>query len=239
MILSRLSRAIREQNWFAVAIEFVIVVAGVVIGFQINGWNNDRIERTREAVILCRLQEEFARIEADVLQHVADAETTLTGAQAIRDNALRGMRIEDISRHSQTAVTLRAPPAGSATYAQLVSSGEMGLIRSRELREALTDYGEYAARHQRAGTDLSNMLMSSAGAVYRTIGLTDEQIDLMPPALRDELQAFVGSNEFMLAARSMEILAQNNFDWKQNTATRVHAVTAILATQTAHCGGDE
>ena len=29
MILARLSRAIREQNWFAVVLEFVIVVAGV------------------------------------------------------------------------------------------------------------------------------------------------------------------------------------------------------------------
>ena len=31
MILSRISRALREQNWFAVAIEFVIVVCGVVV----------------------------------------------------------------------------------------------------------------------------------------------------------------------------------------------------------------
>jgi len=35
MILARISRAIREQNWFTVALEFVIVIAGVVIGFQV------------------------------------------------------------------------------------------------------------------------------------------------------------------------------------------------------------
>jgi len=35
MILSRISRAVREQNWFAVVLEFVIVIAGVVIGFQV------------------------------------------------------------------------------------------------------------------------------------------------------------------------------------------------------------
>ena len=42
MILARLSRAIREQNWLAVAIEFVIVIAGVVIGFQISAWASER-----------------------------------------------------------------------------------------------------------------------------------------------------------------------------------------------------
>ncbi|WP_291841755.1 hypothetical protein [Maricaulis sp.] len=30
-----LTRAIREQKWVAVVIEFVIVILGVVIGFQI------------------------------------------------------------------------------------------------------------------------------------------------------------------------------------------------------------
>ena len=39
MILARLSRAIRQQNWFAVVLEFVIVIviAGVVIGFPDHG----------------------------------------------------------------------------------------------------------------------------------------------------------------------------------------------------------
>ena len=34
-ILGRLTQAVREQNWFAVALELVIVVFGVVIGFQV------------------------------------------------------------------------------------------------------------------------------------------------------------------------------------------------------------
>ncbi|MEE2525929.1 hypothetical protein V0U79_06090 [Hyphobacterium sp. HN65] len=48
MILARLSKAFREQNWFAVALEFVIVIAGVVIGFQITAWNTERSDRDRE-----------------------------------------------------------------------------------------------------------------------------------------------------------------------------------------------
>ncbi len=46
MILSRLTHALREQNWLAVGIEFIIVEAGVVIGFQISAWNEARQTRT-------------------------------------------------------------------------------------------------------------------------------------------------------------------------------------------------
>ncbi len=42
MILARISSAIRAQNWFAVALEFVIVIAGVAIGFQTTAWNAER-----------------------------------------------------------------------------------------------------------------------------------------------------------------------------------------------------
>ncbi|XBQ17294.1 MAG: hypothetical protein ABL308_05295 [Oceanicaulis sp.] len=45
MILDNLTRAFRTQNWLTVATEFVIVIAGVVIGFQINAWNEARADR--------------------------------------------------------------------------------------------------------------------------------------------------------------------------------------------------
>lgn len=34
-ILTRLSKSVREQNWFAVFLEFLIVVIGVAVGFQL------------------------------------------------------------------------------------------------------------------------------------------------------------------------------------------------------------
>ena len=42
MILARITRALKEQNWFAVTLEFLIVLAGVVIGFQVSAWNERR-----------------------------------------------------------------------------------------------------------------------------------------------------------------------------------------------------
>ena len=58
MILSRISKAIREQNWLAVGIEFVIVILGVVIGFQISAWKTEREAAARVDLALVRLQAE-------------------------------------------------------------------------------------------------------------------------------------------------------------------------------------
>jgi hypothetical protein len=38
MILRRLTIHVKEQNWFAVALDFVIVIFGILIAFQITNW---------------------------------------------------------------------------------------------------------------------------------------------------------------------------------------------------------
>jgi len=83
MILTRLSHAIRTQNWFAVVLEFVIVIAGVVIGFQVTTWNAERQDRTLEAGIICRLVDDFAVIGPDVREHLSDAHRTAGQASAL------------------------------------------------------------------------------------------------------------------------------------------------------------
>ena len=42
MRLHSLTKHIREQNWFAVFLDFFIVVAGILIAFQITEWNEAR-----------------------------------------------------------------------------------------------------------------------------------------------------------------------------------------------------
>jgi hypothetical protein len=39
MILRRLTKHVKDQNWFAVGLDFFIVVAGILIAFQITNWS--------------------------------------------------------------------------------------------------------------------------------------------------------------------------------------------------------
>jgi endonuclease III-like uncharacterized protein len=42
MILRSLTKHIKDQNWFAVGLDFVIVVTGILIAFQITNWSESR-----------------------------------------------------------------------------------------------------------------------------------------------------------------------------------------------------
>ena len=50
MILRGLAKSLKEQNWTAIAVEFVLLVLGVFLGIQVANWNEDRATYRRSAV---------------------------------------------------------------------------------------------------------------------------------------------------------------------------------------------
>ena len=46
MLLRRISKHVKDENWFAVVLDFVIVVSGVFIGLQLGNWNDARQTQT-------------------------------------------------------------------------------------------------------------------------------------------------------------------------------------------------
>jgi len=55
MILRGIGEQLRRQDWVAVAIELVLVVAGVFLGIQVANWNDARKERGAENAYLARI----------------------------------------------------------------------------------------------------------------------------------------------------------------------------------------
>ena len=83
MILDNISRALKEQNWLAAGVEFVIVVAGVVIGFQINAWNESRIEHEQERKLIARLAVEVGSALSDKRDELVIESTNVEALAAI------------------------------------------------------------------------------------------------------------------------------------------------------------
>ncbi len=63
MILRRLATALREQNWFTVALEILIVVVGIFVGLQADQWNQSRKDRLVEQQYITSLKADF---QADI-----------------------------------------------------------------------------------------------------------------------------------------------------------------------------
>jgi hypothetical protein len=59
VILRRLTEHVRRQDWFAVFLDFVIVVLGVFVGIQVSNWNAARVESAQEMAMLSQLRDEI------------------------------------------------------------------------------------------------------------------------------------------------------------------------------------
>ena len=64
MLLRRITQHVKDQNWFAVALDFVIVVVGVFIGIQVANWNAARSDARAERLLLERLHDEITETQA-------------------------------------------------------------------------------------------------------------------------------------------------------------------------------
>jgi hypothetical protein len=65
MLLRSISKHLKEQNWFAVLIDFLIVVVGILMAFQITNWSEARGDRQAEQRYLTELARD---LEADITE---------------------------------------------------------------------------------------------------------------------------------------------------------------------------
>ncbi|MDX1418533.1 MAG: hypothetical protein R3181_01085 [Rubricoccaceae bacterium] len=183
-ILDRLAQAVREQNWFAVALEVCIVIVGVVIGFQITAWGNERADRERERVYLTQLAEDLRETERIVAQRDVRMESTTHHSldelylsfgqpqRPPRDSVVRWLR-----GIGYTA----APNPVLGTTEALVTSGDIGKVRDDSLRTAVVRYlgvtREYVG-DQRIYLEEARALRREIRGMTRPAALLDEDIDL-------------------------------------------------------------
>ena len=144
MILSRITKAVREQNWFAVAIEFVIVIAGVVIGFQISAWASERQAEAARAATLDRLHDES---EQAVAYHQGFVEMhqrfNAERTEAIERLIANDWADADVEAMTEGITSIGILPASNpprTVYDELVSTGQFAEIGSPELRNAISNY---------------------------------------------------------------------------------------------------
>ena len=147
-MLTKLSRRwggkAREQNWFAVAIDFVIVVVGVFLGIQAADWNDSRKERAEERRYYAQILDDL-RADQKTLQvalqraakYDAAAENTLRAIRSgIPPNSTPGRFAVDIHH----AGWLYIPRSSRRTYDELISTGNLGLLQSEAAKTAIADY---------------------------------------------------------------------------------------------------
>ena len=137
-----------KLRWFAS--EYLIVVLGVLTAVGINAWWQGRQDAASEATYLALLSRDLGQLSDD-LEELRDFETSqIEGGFA----AYRVLSARDRSAEARTLVSdvvagltvRRTMRLTNPAYQDLLSTGNLGLIRDRALRDRVVSFYEWTER---------------------------------------------------------------------------------------------
>lgn len=139
MVIRRFREHVTAHNWFAVAIDVLIVFIGVFLGIQANNWNERRLSEAAARSDRLRLIEDLRTNELDLAGRRIYYESVREHAL----NALEGLSSPDGALGEQFLVNayqasqIRQRPMRRFTYDELVATGSLGRIGDQKVRERL------------------------------------------------------------------------------------------------------
>ncbi len=150
MLLRSITKHVQEQNWYAIGIDFFIVVVGVFIGLQVQQWALEIERQSSERQYLNRLHSEIESLaESRALYNrtrservVLLKEAAVILANSADDLMLSELQCDAIASSSYTTI----PPADLPTVRELLSSGRLDRILSARVSEPILDYTQGVAR---------------------------------------------------------------------------------------------
>lgn len=137
MLLRSISKHLNSQNWFAVALDLVIVVVGVFIGLQVSNWNDERLLHDRVDILVERLKTDFGsdvwtainlhEYHKQVFRSALLVLNDINGVAPLDDEELliSAYRATQYNRFNRTSI-----------YETLISSGGLELVGDTELGRA-------------------------------------------------------------------------------------------------------
>lgn len=247
MILGRITQLVKEQNWFAVGIELVILVLGVFLGIQLGNWNEERADRNKETRYLVQLIEDLRAdlVEIDSVQRVAEIRMavleeilefvsieprrtlTFDGSEVIFDR-VPAFESKDPYEANNQLTNVPALDGSRHTFQALLSTGNFGLISDSVLAREIQTY--YSAMDE--ANNLESAVHDHASAVHAsrhrlgvsaTGRVTTEQLGALAvsdPQFTAELETYWTVSAFQVR-------------WMQGVRERTKTLIKAIETETA------
>ena len=207
MILRRIKSHVEKENWFAVSIDFCIVVIGVFIGIQVANWNEARVEQRELAGQLTSLNAEFSdnldRLNAyrSLLDHQINDTSFLREVIAEKRPSAD---IKEINKSLMNVVSVPILTIDRTTLDELTLRGGLRRLEALGLRELLVEWDETYDELRRVERDaieqrdenvipyvLKEVSFGALGEQYRF----SEGV-IGPSHFHNELEMFEGNREF-------------------------------------------
>ncbi len=242
MILRSVTRHVREQNWLAVGIDFLIVIVGVFIGIQVANWNETRLEAQEEVLLVDRIRADFERIEEDAERSLAYHQARAAELRILVRSLRRGSLADEDRLAVERALFLgpafQTSADTSGTFSELLSSGRANLLRDKVLLNELVAYGDFLERFDVALAYYVDMAFGVQQAFtsrfeydIETDFFTDDlQLILDPPAIATyDFEAMVADTAFHDAAEQLFFVHNLYSMWRLRISERVERIQQMLA----------
>ncbi len=99
MILRRFMQHVKDQNWFAVGLDVVVVIVGIFLGMQVTEWSDGRKQLENDTIFLSQLNDDLLLIKSSLLGAQEAHKWHLNNGLAAL-SALAGGQITDENRQS-------------------------------------------------------------------------------------------------------------------------------------------
>ncbi len=143
MLLRRIAKHVQDQNWFAVLLDFSIVVVGVFVGLQVQEWAQERERQRQESVYVLRLHDEVADLQS-VREPLLDMRerifANLFSATPVLFGEIDRPLTEAECGSIAMSATLTNPTDDLATLIELQQTGGLTLFRDENVLSAIRAY---------------------------------------------------------------------------------------------------
>jgi hypothetical protein len=228
----------RASFWVRAGGEFLVIVVGVLVAFQVEEWRENQELREREQVQLEALRADF-RENLTRLESVVADQRYLVGVQGEVIRIINGDSprpdTDSLSYLVNRTLEFYRPEVVTGAYEALVGSGDLRLIRNTELRGALAAVmGELGFRAE--DESISEILRAE---LFRTMAESTSFFALMRPAWREsaglprssaapDLDALFANEEYLGYLAVMAFTESALLEVFDDLRGRVQQVLALL-----------
>lgn len=235
MILKRLAEAMRELKWTTVVIELMIVVLGIFIGLQVDGWNEYRKDRIEEQVILTRLGAEIAIAIEDVRRDIDELQVRIDNANYVIAKLIDGTPPEDNDQRFASgligAARIEMPFSGMSTIQELQNTGKIMLILDGDVRSAISRLEDtYRKAETYVGFVAVRLTPLSATIDTHVRRIGSDWDDVI--ALEYDFDELVAAKKLRFALSNLASFLTDNKAWMEQHLMSLEALQEVLGKAT-------
>ena len=143
MLLRRFSSHVRSENWFAVFLDLMVVVVGLFIGLQVDTWWEGQKEARLEGAYLLEIQEDFELNKSILEEMTTRLESIIRSVLVLLEQSALvspSLPVAELNENFGSVSRMASFMPVNRAYANLTGSGDLKLIQSRPLKNALAEY---------------------------------------------------------------------------------------------------